>query len=163
MIINSLKHISMCLNVFPIFFQCALIGHIGGTLEKAAESPMCCNVQCVIMCSNAFQCVFQCVSPNVRQCAFNVFSMCFSHIENKWSRDSCCGEAVKLVVASRKFNRIYCFCLANWYAFLSVHIQFLCEQRCFVRISKRNAAQRDDRALLVKGMHWFLRRTLMWL
>ena len=31
-------------------FQCAFCtlrtGHIGGTLEKAAESPMCCNVQC---------------------------------------------------------------------------------------------------------------------
>ena len=78
---NKLRHIEMCVNVPPIFFQCASCtlrtGHIGGTLEKAAESPMCCNVQCVIMCFNAFQCVFQCVSPNVRQCAFNVFSMCW--------------------------------------------------------------------------------------
>ena len=64
-----------------------------------------------------FNVLFNVFSSNVFQCAFNVFSMCFSHIENKWHRDSCCGEAVKLAVASRKFNRIFCFCLANWYAF----------------------------------------------
>ena len=60
------------------FFQCVSCtlrtGHIGGTLEKAAESPMCCNVQCVIMCLNAFQCVF---SPNVLQCV-SMFFQCVS-------------------------------------------------------------------------------------
>ena len=36
--------------------------------------------------------------------------------------------------------------------FLSTHIQFLCEQRCFVRISKKIEAQRNERARLLKGL-----------
>ena len=36
---------------------------------------------------------------------------------------------------------------------LGTYIKFLCEQRCFVRISKRNAAQHNKRARLVKGLH----------
>ena len=54
------------------------------------------------------------------QCAsmcFNVFSMCFSHIENKWSRDAFCDKAIKLVFSSCEFDWILCSCPANWYAF----------------------------------------------
>ena len=42
------------------------------------------------------------------------------------------------------------------------NIQYLCEQRRVVRISKWSAVQRNDRARLVEGLGCFLCRTPMW-
>ena len=96
---------SMCRQCVPLCFQCGFENRAHwGTLQKAAQSPMCCKVQCVLMCLNAFQCVFFPMCFNVPSMCSNVFSMCFSHIENKWSRDSCRGAAIQVVFSSCEFN-----------------------------------------------------------
>ena len=121
LIIKALKHISMCRQCAVNVFHC--IPNVfedrahWGTLQKAAQSPMCCKAECVIMCHNAFQCVFSPMCFNVPSMCLNVFPMCLSHIENKWSRHPPCPVTAIQVFTSAEFNCILRFCLANWYAF----------------------------------------------